>query len=205
VLVLSALPVHAHSISAVEASAFRLVNHLPSVPLVVVWAPMQLGNFLIVPVAVLAALVVRRWRLAAELALAGAGVYLLAKQVKHFVLRGRPDSLLDDVLVRGAGVTVRLADGSMERGDVVIGADGLHSLVGSSLVKDEPPRYSGWWPGAASCHSTGCLRTVCAPASPGVVASCSGSLSWVAIRRTGGRARASASGRATRPPRRRRP
>jgi membrane-associated phospholipid phosphatase len=34
--------------------------------------------------------------------LAGAGVYLLAKQVKHFVLRGRPDSLLGDVIVRGA-------------------------------------------------------------------------------------------------------
>ena len=102
VLVLSALPVHAHSITAAEASAFRLVNHLPSAPFAVVWAPMQLGNFLIVPVAVAIALVLRRWRLAAELALAGAGVYLLAKQVKHFVLRGRPDTLLDDVIIRGA-------------------------------------------------------------------------------------------------------
>jgi membrane-associated phospholipid phosphatase len=101
-LVLSGLPVSAHSISAAEAWWFRLVNHLPGVPLLIVWAPMQLGNFLIVPAAVVAALAFRRWRLAAELALAGAGVYLLAKQVKHFVLRGRPDSLLDDVLVRGA-------------------------------------------------------------------------------------------------------
>jgi undecaprenyl-diphosphatase len=101
-LVLSGLPVSAHSISAAEAGWFRLVNHLPSVPFAIVWAPMQLGNFLIVPAAVAAALLFRRWLLAAELALAGAGVYLLAKQVKHFVQRGRPDSLLDDVLIRGA-------------------------------------------------------------------------------------------------------
>jgi undecaprenyl-diphosphatase len=63
---------------------------------------MQLGNFLVVPAAVLAALLARRWRLAAALATAGAGVYVLAKVVKHFVLRGRPDTLLDDVTVRGA-------------------------------------------------------------------------------------------------------
>ena len=101
-LVLCALPVHAHRIAALEADAFRLVNHLPDLPFAIVWVPMQLGNFLVVPAAVLAALLARRWRLAASLATAGAGVYVLAKVVKHFVLRGRPDTLLDDVTVRGA-------------------------------------------------------------------------------------------------------
>jgi membrane-associated phospholipid phosphatase len=101
-LLLSALPVHAHRIASLEASAFRLVNHLASLPFAIVWVPMQLGNFLVVPVAALAAVVARRFRLAAELALAGVGVYALAKVVKHFVLRGRPDSLLGDVIVRGA-------------------------------------------------------------------------------------------------------
>jgi undecaprenyl-diphosphatase len=101
-LVLCALPVHADRVDPLEADAFRLVNDLPSVPFALVWAPMQLGNFLVVPVAVLAALAFRRWRLAAGLALAGAGVYALAKVVKHFVLRGRPSGLLDDVVVRGA-------------------------------------------------------------------------------------------------------
>jgi membrane-associated phospholipid phosphatase len=101
-LVLCALPVHADRVDPLEADAFRVVNDLPSVPFGVVWAPMQLGNFLVVPVAVLAALAFRRWRLAAGLALAGAGVYALAKVVKHFVLRGRPSGLLDDVVVRGA-------------------------------------------------------------------------------------------------------
>jgi hypothetical protein len=42
------------------------------------------------------------FRLALGLALAGGGVYALAKVVKHFVLRGRPSTLLDDVIVRGA-------------------------------------------------------------------------------------------------------
>jgi 2-polyprenyl-6-methoxyphenol hydroxylase-like FAD-dependent oxidoreductase len=43
-----------------------------------------------------------------------------------------------------AGVTVRLADGSMEQGDLVVGADGLHSRVRTVLVGDGPPRYSGY-------------------------------------------------------------
>ena len=101
-LVLCALPVHADRVAAPEADAFRLVNDLPSVPFGIVWVPMQLGNLLVVPAAVLAALAFRRWRLAAGLALAGAGVYALAKVVKHFVLRGRPSELLDEVVVRGA-------------------------------------------------------------------------------------------------------
>ncbi len=71
-------------------------------PFPVVWVPMQLGNLLVVPAAVLAALAFRRWRLAAGLALAGAGVYVLAKVVKRFVERGRPSDVLDDVVVRGA-------------------------------------------------------------------------------------------------------
>jgi 2-polyprenyl-6-methoxyphenol hydroxylase-like FAD-dependent oxidoreductase len=43
-----------------------------------------------------------------------------------------------------AGVTVRLADGSIEQGDLVVGADGLHSRVRTVLVGDGPPRYSGY-------------------------------------------------------------
>jgi len=102
VLLLCALPVHADRVGGLEADLFRLVNDLPSVPFTVVWAPMQLGNLLVVPAAVLAALAFRRWRLAGGLALAGAGVYVLAKVVKRFVERGRPSDVLDDVVVRGA-------------------------------------------------------------------------------------------------------
>jgi 2-polyprenyl-6-methoxyphenol hydroxylase-like FAD-dependent oxidoreductase len=42
------------------------------------------------------------------------------------------------------GVTVSLADGGTERGDLVVGADGLHSQVRAVLVGDGPPRYSGY-------------------------------------------------------------
>jgi 2-polyprenyl-6-methoxyphenol hydroxylase-like FAD-dependent oxidoreductase len=41
------------------------------------------------------------------------------------------------------GVTVRLADGGVERGAVVIGADGLRSRVRAGLFADGPPRYAG--------------------------------------------------------------
>jgi undecaprenyl-diphosphatase len=102
VLVLSALPVRTDSVTGAEATAFGWLNDVPDLPFTLVWVPMQLGNFLIVPAAVLVALAFRRWRLAAGLAVAGTGVYLLAKQVKHFVLRGRPGTVLDGVIVRGA-------------------------------------------------------------------------------------------------------
>ena len=102
VLLLCALPVRADRVDAVEGDAFRLVNDLPSAPFPIVWVPMQLGNLLVVPAAILAALAFRRWRLAAGLALAGAGVYVLAKVVKRFVERGRPSDVLDEVVVRGA-------------------------------------------------------------------------------------------------------
>ena len=42
------------------------------------------------------------------------------------------------------GVTARFADGSEERGDLLIGADGLHSRIRSQLLGDEKPRYAGY-------------------------------------------------------------
>ncbi|GAA2149990.1 FAD-dependent monooxygenase [Actinomadura napierensis] len=42
------------------------------------------------------------------------------------------------------GVTVGLADGSEVRGSMLVGADGLRSLVRAELVGDGEPRYSGW-------------------------------------------------------------
>jgi 2-polyprenyl-6-methoxyphenol hydroxylase-like FAD-dependent oxidoreductase len=40
--------------------------------------------------------------------------------------------------------TVALAGGRSERGDFVIGADGLHSMVRAHAFGEEPPRYSGY-------------------------------------------------------------
>jgi undecaprenyl-diphosphatase len=102
VLMLSALPIRPDRVPALEADAFHLVNGLPSLPFRVVWVPMQLGNFLVVPASVVAALAVRRWRLATGLAVAGGAAYVLAKVVKHYIPRGRPNALLDGVVIRGS-------------------------------------------------------------------------------------------------------
>jgi membrane-associated phospholipid phosphatase len=102
VLVLAALPVHRHSVSGAEAAVFHLINGTTVLPFVVVWPVMQLGNVLVVPVSAAVAAVFRRWWLAAELLVAGAGTYLIAKVVKGLRPRGRPGGLLSDVVIRGA-------------------------------------------------------------------------------------------------------
>ncbi|WP_138759824.1 phosphatase PAP2 family protein [Modestobacter altitudinis] len=106
-LVLVSLPVHPDSVSAAETAVFRALNATTVLPFVLVWPVMQLGNVVVVPCAAAVAAAFRRWRLAAGLLLAGAAVYLLAKQVKGVVPRGRPDGLLSDVVVRGAAALGR--------------------------------------------------------------------------------------------------
>ncbi|HYL84941.1 MAG TPA: FAD-dependent monooxygenase [Candidatus Angelobacter sp.] len=64
-----------------------------------------------------------------------------------------------------AGVTARFTNGKVVRGDVLIGADGLRSVVRAQLFGDQPPRYAGYtaWraivptthTGIASCESWG--------------------------------------------------
>jgi undecaprenyl-diphosphatase len=101
-LVLAALPVHRHSVSGVEAAVFHVLNGTTVLPFVVVWSVMQLGNVLVVPASAVVAAAFRRWWLAVELLVAGAGTYLLAKVVKRAVPRGRPHGLVSDVVIRGA-------------------------------------------------------------------------------------------------------
>ena len=51
----------------------------------------------------------------------------------------------------GSQVTVELSDGSRATGDVLVGADGLHSVVRRAVLGDSPLRYSGYtsWRGVA--------------------------------------------------------
>jgi membrane-associated phospholipid phosphatase len=106
-LVLSSLPVHAHSISAAERGVFHLINAHTVLPFVVVWPVMQLGNIIAVPVAALVATALRRWRLAVSMLVGGLATYELAKVVKKIVVRGRPADLVDDVRIRGAAALGR--------------------------------------------------------------------------------------------------
>ncbi len=101
-LVLAALPVDRARVGAAETAVFRLVNDTTVLPFWLVWPVMQLGNLLVVPAAAVLAAGLRRWRLAAGVLLAGLGTYLAAKLVKDLVVRGRPDGLLADVVIRGA-------------------------------------------------------------------------------------------------------
>ncbi|EFL17226.1 predicted protein [Streptomyces sp. C] len=50
------------------------------------------------------------------------------------------------------GVTVRFDDGTEERGDVLIGADGVRSAVRAQLLGPQPPHYTGYiaWRGHAN-------------------------------------------------------
>lgn len=55
------------------------------------------------------------------------------------------------------GVEVKLTDGSSERGEVLIGADGLHSTIRRQVTGvDDPPRYAGYtiWQGIVTKAST---------------------------------------------------
>jgi membrane-associated phospholipid phosphatase len=99
---LFALPVEENSVPDLERNVFEAVNGIPSVvPFVVVWPFMQLGNFAVVPVVAVVALVLRRYRLALAVALAGAVTYVVAKLIKKVIERGRPAAELDDVTIRG--------------------------------------------------------------------------------------------------------
>jgi 2-polyprenyl-6-methoxyphenol hydroxylase-like FAD-dependent oxidoreductase len=56
----------------------------------------------------------------------------------------------------GAGAAVRFSDGSLERGDLVLGADGIRSRVRAAVVGDGEPRYSGYtaWRGVVSLDTS---------------------------------------------------
>jgi membrane-associated phospholipid phosphatase len=100
-LVVSALPVEAGRVGDSEVAVFRVLNATTVLPFLVVWPFMQMGNLAAVPVVAGVAAFLRRWRLVAAALIAGVGVWVLAKVVKGIVPRGRPDALLDDVVIRG--------------------------------------------------------------------------------------------------------
>jgi glycosyltransferase 2 family protein len=93
--------VHRDRVGMLEANLFRLVNDLPGFLFPLLWAVMQAGNLLAVPVLAALAAATRRFRLALDLAVAGTSAWMLAKLVKLVVARGRPPSLLDHVIVHG--------------------------------------------------------------------------------------------------------
>jgi glycosyltransferase 2 family protein len=101
ILLATMTAIHQHRIGVREANLFRLINDLalPSWTRWPVWGVMQLGVIGAVPLVAGLALLTRRIRLAAYAALAGGTIYLVAKLVKEFVQRGRPQTLLEGVYI----------------------------------------------------------------------------------------------------------
>jgi glycosyltransferase 2 family protein len=101
-LVVTALPVRRDHVSELERRVFDFFNSLPEFLYWPMWACMQAGNAVAVPIAAFVALMFRKVRLALDLLVAGAGAWILAKLVKQWVVRGRPGQLLADVTLRHA-------------------------------------------------------------------------------------------------------
>jgi membrane-associated phospholipid phosphatase/predicted Ser/Thr protein kinase len=103
VLAVTTTAIHKNFVGDREAALFRVVNELalPSWTWPGVWLVMQLGVIGAVPLVAILALVTRRLRLALDAVLAAGSIYLIAKLVKEFVQRGRPQTLLPDVNILG--------------------------------------------------------------------------------------------------------
>jgi membrane-associated phospholipid phosphatase/tRNA A-37 threonylcarbamoyl transferase component Bud32 len=103
VLAMTTTAIHKDFIGDREAALFRVVNKLalPGWTWPGVWLVMQLGVIGAVPLVAVLALATRRLRLALDAVLAAGSIYLIAKLVKEFVQRGRPQTLLPDVNILG--------------------------------------------------------------------------------------------------------
>ena len=84
-----------------ERDLFRIVNDLPGIFLPVVWAVMQLGNVIAVPVVAAIAALTKRFRMARDLLASGLLAYVAAGLVKSVVGRERPAGLVDANLLDG--------------------------------------------------------------------------------------------------------
>jgi undecaprenyl-diphosphatase len=103
VLAVTTTAIHKEFVGDREAAVFRVVNELslPGWTWPGVWLVMQLGVIGAVPLVAILALATRRLRLALDAVLAAGSIYLIAKLVKEFVQRGRPQTLLDNVNILG--------------------------------------------------------------------------------------------------------
>lgn len=101
-LVIVGVHIDGNHAGEVERQVFRAVNNLPDALYWPAWVIMQFGNMVAVPVVVLAALALRRYRLAIAATLVGAGKWYGSRLIKDWFLRERPAQVLQDVILRDA-------------------------------------------------------------------------------------------------------
>ncbi|SHN89027.1 undecaprenyl-diphosphatase, partial [Geodermatophilus obscurus] len=80
-----------------ERDLFQLVNDLPTMVFPIVWALMQLGNVVTVPVVAGVAALTRRFRMARDVLISGVLAYVASDLVKSVVQRERPVGLVVEV------------------------------------------------------------------------------------------------------------
>lgn len=109
VLVGCAIIVHNGTVSSLERSVFEAINGLPDV----LEPPMRLVQFLGVlvvgPIVAIAALVLRRWRLAIAALLVTLGKLGAERTIWHHVSRQRPGVTEPEAIVRGGTATSGIA------------------------------------------------------------------------------------------------
>jgi len=116
-----------------EEVTFVAINSLPGFLYNAIWPFMQYGMFFTIPVLVLIAVLVRRFRLAITMAVAGVGVYFMARVIKEVVKRGRPEALIEGVEARET-----FATGSL-------GFPSGHAAVAGALTVIVTPYLRGRW------------------------------------------------------------
>jgi membrane-associated phospholipid phosphatase len=131
VLVASSLGTRPDRVGRAEARVFRAVNNLPDGPPIPVWLAMQPGSFGAVPVVAAVAALSGRPALARRLWVSGLATWLLAKAVKKYTARPRPDQLLAGIRRRGSRQT--------GLGFVSGHAGVVTSLCASALPELSPP------------------------------------------------------------------
>ena len=124
-------------VSTLEREMFEAVDATSAAADAPLWVVTQTGSFAAVFVTAGLAVVARRPRLAAALATGGTATWLLAKVVKQAVDRGRPATLLHDVVIHGAPATG-------------LGFPSGHAAVAACLMTvaapylNRPARIVGW-------------------------------------------------------------
>jgi membrane-associated phospholipid phosphatase len=101
VLLMTALPVRPEGVGPLEEDLFRSVNELTGALYGPIWVVMQMGTMIAVAAVAAVAAVLRRVRLALDVFVAGTAAWFLARLLKDYFNRGRPGTLLEEVIIRG--------------------------------------------------------------------------------------------------------
>jgi len=116
-----------------DVAVFRGINHWPGWLYPPMWTAQLSGVIGALPLVAGAALLCRRLRLAAALAVATLLKVSLEDVAKMFVQRDRPGQTLPDVIVRGQSATTGL---SFPSG---------HAMVIFAITALVAPYFKGWW------------------------------------------------------------